>query len=88
MIPVSFMELIIGILLGVFPTALAVTFYNIGLNHDEGGNVIILSYSEPLVSSILSVLIQNILDPMFYLGGSFIIFANLIILLEKRKKMD
>ncbi len=84
-LPLSPPELFIAVLLGLFPTALAFTLYNIGLNQDKGGDIIILSYSEPLVASFLSILIQNVVDPMFYIGGSLIIIANLIIIIEKRR---
>lgn len=83
--PLSSMETLIAVLLGLFPTALAFTLYNVGLNQDKGGDIIILSYSEPLVASILSSLIQNVIDPMFYIGGSLIIIANLIIIIERKK---
>ena len=85
-IPLSIIDLLLGSLLGLFPTALAFTLYNIGLNQDKGGDVIILSYSEPLVTSVLSILIQHVVDPLLYIGGSLIVLANLIILLEKRKE--
>lgn len=84
-IPLTPAELFIAALLGLLPTALAFTLYNVGLNQDKGGDIIILSYSEPLVASILSILIQHVVDPMFYIGGSLVIIANLIIIIEKRK---
>jgi drug/metabolite transporter (DMT)-like permease len=87
-IPLTLPELIVGILMGLIPTALGFLFYNIGLNQDKGGDVIILSYSEPIVASILSILIQNIIDPLFYLGGALIIIANMILLFGNNKSNE
>jgi DME family drug/metabolite transporter len=80
LLKLTFLELIIAILLGLISTALAFTLYNVGIKNDEGGNIIILSYIEPVVATILAVLILRTLSIFTIIGGSMILCANFIVL--------
>jgi drug/metabolite transporter (DMT)-like permease len=76
----TLMDLIFAMLLGLIPTALAFALYNVGVKNDKGGNIIILSYIEPVVATILTVLVLKSLSIFTVLGGSLILIANIIIL--------
>ncbi|TFG28543.1 MAG: hypothetical protein EU532_05040 [Promethearchaeota archaeon] len=80
LLTLTFFEVIIAILLGLISTALAFTLYNIGIKNDEGGDIIILSYIEPIIAIILTVLILGSLSIFTIIGGSLILIANLIVL--------
>ncbi|MHA1791761.1 MAG: DMT family transporter [Promethearchaeota archaeon] len=68
--------LLAGILLGLIPTALAFTFYNVALQRDVAGNIIIFSYFEPFVASVISALLFGNFSLMVIIGGSLIILGN------------
>lgn len=70
--------------LGLFPTAVAFTCFNYGLRQDEGGDVLILSYLEVLVATILTLALAQEISLASLLGGAAIVGANLLILLRKR----
>lgn len=74
----DFIDLIFSLILGLFPTAIAFVLYNVGVKNDKGGNVIILSYVEPLVATIWSVVLLQRISIFTIIGGSFIILANII----------
>jgi len=76
----TLIDLIFAMLLGLIPTALAFALYNAGVKNDKGGNIIILSYIEPVVATILTVLILRTLSIFTIIGGSLILFANFIVL--------
>ena len=76
----TLLEVLIAILLGLISTALAFTLYNVGIKNDEGGDIIILSYFEPIVATILAVLILGRLSIFTIIGGALILFANFIVL--------
>ena len=76
----TFFDLIIALILGLFPTALAFLLYNIGTKNDKGGNIIILSYIEPVTATILNIIVLKSISIFTIIGGSLIIIANLIIL--------
>ncbi|MFX1501059.1 MAG: EamA family transporter [Promethearchaeota archaeon] len=76
----SFSDLIIALILGLFPTALAFLLYNIGTKNDKSGNIIILSYIEPVTATILNIIILKSLSIFTIIGGSLIIVADLIVL--------
>jgi len=80
------------IVLGLLPTALAFVLYNIGVKSDKGGNIIILSYFEPVVATISGILILPLITKTSSLysiytiiGGSLILIANIIILISSRR---
>lgn len=69
-----------AIFLGLIPTALAFTFFNYGLKSDKGGNVLIISYAEPVMASIFQVLFFGGISFLVLIGGALIIAGNLIAL--------
>lgn len=75
-----------AILLGLIPTAIAFTCYNMGLQGDTNGDVIILSYIEPIIASIINAFIISALEITVILGGLIILLANLIILFNKKSE--
>jgi len=70
----------ISLLLGFIPTAFAFTLYNIGVKKDQGGNIVILSYSEIIVSVIINLFFFPAFSVFTIIGGCLVILANLIIL--------
>ncbi len=82
---ITAIDLIIILILGFFPTALAFILYNIGLRKDVGGNIIILSYFEPVVATIISIFTLQILTIYTILGGTLILVANIMVLLFSNK---
>ncbi|MFX0099065.1 MAG: DMT family transporter [Candidatus Hodarchaeota archaeon] len=72
-----------GILLGLFPTALAFTLYNIALQKDKGGNIIIIAYAEPFVASIIELIVFHVFSIFVLIGGCLIIVGNAIALFSK-----
>ncbi|MFW9989702.1 MAG: DMT family transporter [Candidatus Odinarchaeota archaeon] len=76
----SFFDLIIALILGLFPTALAFLLYNIGIKNDKGGNIVILSYIEPVTATILNIIVLKSLSIFTIIGGSLILVANLFVL--------
>jgi drug/metabolite transporter (DMT)-like permease len=78
------LEWLFAILLGLIPTSLAFTLYNIGLQGDTNGDVIILSYIEPIIASIINAILISALEITVLVGGSIILIANIIILFNKK----
>jgi drug/metabolite transporter (DMT)-like permease len=76
----TFFDVIIAILLGLISTALGFALYNVGIKNDDGGNIIILSYIEPIVATILTVLVLRTLSIFTIIGGILILIANFIVL--------
>ncbi|GAH89681.1 unnamed protein product [marine sediment metagenome] len=54
--------------------------YNIGVKNDKGGNIVIISYFEPIMATILMVIIFGTLSIFTIIGGSLILTANMIVL--------
>jgi len=77
---ITLVELIFALLLGLIPTALAFYLHNVGVKKDKGGNIIIISFIEPVVATILTVLILRTLSIFTIIGGSLILIANFIVL--------
>lgn len=73
-------DLLISLLLGFIPTAFAFTLYNIGVKNDKGGNIVILSYSEIIVSVVINLFFFPSLSIFTIIGGSLVLLANIIIL--------
>ena len=73
-------DLFISLLLDFVPTAFAFTLYNIGVKNDEGGNIVILSYSEIIVSVIINLFFFPAFSVFTIIGGALVILANIIIL--------
>ncbi len=69
-----------ALLFGLIPTAIAFSSFNYGLQADKGGDVLILSYIEPIVATILSIIVGQPLSIFLLLGGAAIIGANILIL--------
>ncbi|MFX1398843.1 MAG: DMT family transporter [Promethearchaeota archaeon] len=80
LITLSIENLFLAILMGLFPTALAFTLYNIGVKRDRGGNIVIIAYFEPLVATINNFFFLNQLSSFVIIGGLFIVGANIILL--------
>ncbi len=76
----SFPDIGMVLLLGLIPTAIAFSSFNYGLQADKGGDVLILSYIEPIVATVLSVIVEQTLSIFLLLGGAAIIGANILIL--------
>jgi len=74
----DFIDLIFSLILGLFPTAIAFVLYNVGVKNDKGGNIVILSYIEPIVATIWSVVLLQSISIFTIIGGSLIILANII----------
>ncbi len=68
-----------GVFLGLVPTALAFTLFNIGLLRDTGGNVLILSYAEPFIAMLLDIAVFGNFNMVVFLGGALIILANVLV---------
>jgi drug/metabolite transporter (DMT)-like permease len=75
-----------ALLLGLIPTAVAFTLYNIGVKKDKGGNIIILSYVETVVATINTIIFLNVFSIFTIIGGIFIIMANIIVLKYSGRK--
>jgi drug/metabolite transporter (DMT)-like permease len=73
-------DLIICLLLGFIPTALAFWLYNVGIKNDKGGNIVILAYVEPVVATILTIIFLKIFSIYTIIGGTLILIANAIVL--------
>jgi len=76
----TFLDLIFCLILGFFPTALAFFLYNVGVKNDKGGNIIILSYFEPIMATINAFLFLKLFSIYTILGGVLILIANVIVL--------
>jgi len=76
----SLVDLAYSLLLGLIPTALAFTLYNVGVKNDKGGNIVILSYFEPVMATINTIIFLKNLSIFTILGGVLILIANIIIL--------
>jgi len=73
-------DFFISLVLGFIPTAFAFTLYNIGVKNDQGGNIVILSYSEIIVSVIVNLFFFPSFSIFTIIGGSLVLTANIIIL--------
>ncbi|MFO7797896.1 MAG: DMT family transporter [Promethearchaeati archaeon] len=76
----TLIDVIVCLLLGLIPTALAFILYNIGIKNDESGNIIILGYFEPFVAVINTAIFLQKFSIFTILGGILIIIANIIII--------
>ena len=77
---ITFLDFTIILLLGLIPTALAFTLYNVGVKKDKGGNIVILSYFEPVMATINTAIFLQNLSIFTIIGGFFILAANYITL--------
>ena len=77
---ITFFDLLIILMLGLIPTALAFTLYNVGVKKDKGGNIVILSYFEPVMATINAAIFLNNLSIFTIIGGFFVLLANIITL--------
>jgi len=82
----TYIEWMFAVLLGLIPTALAFTLYNIGVKNDKGGNIIILSYVETVVATINTIIFLNTFSIYTIIGGVLIILANIIVLKYSGRK--
>jgi len=80
LIKLTLVDLTFALILGLFPTAIANILYNIGVQNDKGGNILIIMYLEPVVATINTVIFLRNLSIFTIIGGSLILLANLIIL--------
>ncbi len=76
------------LLLGLLPTAIAFVLYNVGVKNDHGGNIIILSYIEPVVATIITIFIFHIFSIFTIIGGGLILIANIIVLIFSRADIN
>jgi len=86
LVKLTYFDLVINLILGFFPTALAFMLYNIGVKNDKGGNIVIISYFEPIMATILMVIIFGTLSIFTIIGGSLILTANMIVLKYSNNK--
>ncbi|MBA7520473.1 hypothetical protein ES705_12569 [subsurface metagenome] len=77
---ITILDLIFILMLGLIPTALAFTLYNVGVKKDKGGNIIILSYFEPVMATINTAIFLKNLSIFTVIGGFFVLLANYITL--------
>ena len=77
---ITIFDLIIILMLGLIPTALAFTLYNVGVKKDKGGNIVILSYFEPVMATINAAIFLKNLSIFTIIGGFFVLLANIITL--------
>jgi len=77
---ITILDLIVILMLGLIPTALAFTLYNVGVKKDKGGNIIILSYFEPVMATINTAIFLKSLSIFTIIGGFFVLLANYITL--------
>lgn len=75
---------VIAITLGLFPTAIAFSLVNVGLQYDDSGDVLIFSYSEVIVGSLLTAFIDFQVTINLIVGGCLIIVSNLMILFQPK----
>lgn len=75
----------LAFLFGLLPTAIAFASFNYGLRGDQGGDVLILSYAEPVVATLVGILVGQTPSIFLLLGGAAIIIANGIILFAQRQ---
>ncbi|MFW9770931.1 MAG: DMT family transporter [Candidatus Heimdallarchaeota archaeon] len=80
LIKLTFIDIFISMLLGLIPTALAFTLYNVGVKNDKGGNIVILSYFEPVMATINTAIFLRNLSFFTIIGGTLILIANILIL--------
>lgn len=80
LIKLTLIDLFFCLLLGFFPTALAFTLYNVGVKQDKGGNIVILSYFEPVMATINTAIFLRSLSIFTIIGGSLILAANIVVL--------
>ncbi|MBY9018643.1 MAG: EamA family transporter, partial [Candidatus Lokiarchaeota archaeon] len=66
---ITILDFIFILLLGLIPTALAFTLYNVGVKKDKGGNIIILSYFEPVMATINTAIFLKDLSIFTIIGG-------------------
>ena len=76
----TLLDLIICLLLGFIPTALAFWLYNIGIKNDKGGNIVILAYFETVMATINTIIFLKIFSIYTIIGGALILIANAIVL--------
>ncbi len=76
----SLVDIGFSFLLGLIPTALAFTLYNVGVKNDKGGNIVILSYFEPVMATINTIIFLKNLSIFTLIGGVLILIANIIVL--------
>ncbi|MGV9172825.1 MAG: DMT family transporter [Promethearchaeia archaeon] len=79
------LDLILCLILGLIPTALAFIFFNIGVINDKGGNIVILSYFEPVMATINTIIFLKMFSMFDILGGALILLANILTLLYSRR---
>lgn len=77
---ITFTDLVIILMLGLIPTALAFTLYNVGVKKDKGGNIVILSYFEPVMATINTAIFLKNLSIFTIIGGVLVLSANYITL--------
>jgi drug/metabolite transporter (DMT)-like permease len=81
--------LMLGIGLGLFPTALAFIFYTFGLKLIESSKASITTTIEPVVATMLGVFIfGDVLTAWQVLGVSFVLLSVLIVQINFKKKQD
>lgn len=77
---ITTLDLIYFLGLGLIPTMIPFILYNYAVKNDKGGNIVILSYSEPIVATLISIIFSQTLSIFTIIGGTLIIIANFIVL--------
>ncbi|MEX2460606.1 MAG: EamA family transporter [Paenibacillaceae bacterium] len=77
-----------GIGLGLFPTVLAFELYTIGLSYIESSRASITATLEPVVASLVGVLLFGEVLTIWQLGGIFFVLTSIILVQEQSKKRE
>ncbi|MHA1898699.1 MAG: hypothetical protein ACTSU2_15010, partial [Promethearchaeota archaeon] len=75
-----------GFMLGTLSGGVAFSLYNFGLIKDKQGDVIILSYIEPVVATIINICFLGGISYLVIVGGVIVLLSNLIIILKNQAK--
>ncbi|MHA1150876.1 MAG: DMT family transporter [Promethearchaeota archaeon] len=76
----TFFDLLLALILGLIPTALAFALFNVGVKNDKGGNIVIIGYFEPVMATINTILFLKIFSIYIIIGGGLILVANILVL--------
>ncbi|TFF96161.1 MAG: hypothetical protein EU544_01275 [Promethearchaeota archaeon] len=80
LIELTLYDLILALLLGLIPTALAFALYNVGVKNDKGGDIVIIAYFEPVMATINTIIFLRSFSIFVIIGGALILLANIIVL--------
>ncbi|MHA1688775.1 MAG: EamA family transporter [Promethearchaeota archaeon] len=79
-IHITLLDLVYFFLFGLITTAIRFILYNLAIKSDKGGDIVVLSYTEPLVATINSVIFSQALSLFTIIGGALILTADIIVI--------